>query len=183
MSAKVEQYSNDLDSDGYRDGSAFIQDLLFQLDQRLLHLVEKSHTQNVAPMELGLRGLVITDNEIDEYLKPNSLGTEQHHHESSAGTQGIWQQVESRIRLSREAGIVLPLLTVRERFNLSDFETECLLGCLATEVDKKYEKIYAYLNDDITRKYPTPWLLISLFFQKRRIGRYFTVAFFPTSRR
>ncbi len=38
---------------------------------------------------------------------------------------------------------------------ISDTEYAIFLGCLAIELDSKYEKIYAYLQDDITKKRPT----------------------------
>jgi AAA+ superfamily predicted ATPase len=40
-------------------------------------------------------------------------------------------------------------------FGLSDLEQDLLLIALAPEVDLKYETLYAYLNDDVTRKWPT----------------------------
>jgi len=50
----------------------------------------------------------------------------------------------------------LPTLEVLGRiFLLSELEKEILLIILAPEVDSKYERIYAYLQDDLTRKYPT----------------------------
>ena len=38
---------------------------------------------------------------------------------------------------------------------ISDTEYAIFMGCLAIELDTKYEKIYAYLQDDITKKRPT----------------------------
>jgi len=38
-----------------------------------------------------------------------------------------------------------------------------LLLCLAPEIDPTFERLYAYVQDDITRKYVTPYLAVSLF--------------------
>lgn len=62
--------------------------------------------------------------------------------------------IASRPRLS------LPCLS--RLFSLSPLEQECLLVCLAPEIDRKYEKLYAYLNDDVTRKRPTVDLVLRL---------------------
>jgi AAA+ superfamily predicted ATPase len=40
-------------------------------------------------------------------------------------------------------------------FALSAIEQELLVIALAPEIDSKYETLYAYLNDDVTRKWPT----------------------------
>lgn len=52
--------------------------------------------------------------------------------------------------------------TLRAHFLLSRAEEDILLICLAPELDAKYEILYAYLNNDITRKYPTVDLILRL---------------------
>jgi SpoVK/Ycf46/Vps4 family AAA+-type ATPase len=46
--------------------------------------------------------------------------------------------------------------------NLSDVDVATLLIALAPDVDLRYERIYAYLQDDITRKRPTADLVANL---------------------
>jgi hypothetical protein len=48
-----------------------------------------------------------------------------------------------------------PLAKVRTDFDLSATETLAIVVALAPELDGKYETIYAYLNDDVTRRAPT----------------------------
>src|SRR5687767_1384109 len=52
--------------------------------------------------------------------------------------------------------------TVKE-FGLSQFEQDALLLAIAPEIDLKYETLYAYLNNDVTRKLPTFDLVLRLF--------------------
>lgn len=52
------------------------------------------------------------------------------------------------------------LTQVGERFTLSRRERDVLLVALAPELDVKYEKIFAYLQDDYTRKRPTVGLIL-----------------------
>ncbi len=47
-------------------------------------------------------------------------------------------------------------------FGLSPFEERCILVCLAPELDRKYERLYAYLQDDITQKKPRVDLAMKL---------------------
>ncbi len=51
---------------------------------------------------------------------------------------------------------------LQEAFGLSRFEFRALLACLAPDLDPRYGQLYGYLNDDITRKRPTPHLLLAL---------------------
>jgi len=55
-----------------------------------------------------------------------------------------------------------PLLWIKDTFGLSGFDADLILLALAPEIDLRYEKIYAYLQDDITRKRPTVELALNL---------------------
>lgn len=56
-----------------------------------------------------------------------------------------------------------PLLAwVQQMFGLSPFEMQVLLLSLAPEIDLRYERLYAYLQDDVTRKRPTVDLALNL---------------------
>ena len=49
-----------------------------------------------------------------------------------------------------------------QAFGLDDFEKDILLICLAPAFDLRYEKIYGYLQDDVTRKRPGINLALNL---------------------
>lgn len=53
-----------------------------------------------------------------------------------------------------------PLSTLAERFDLGPRQVDALVVALAPELDLKYEPIYAYLQDDLTRKRPTVGLIL-----------------------
>ena len=55
-----------------------------------------------------------------------------------------------------------PLLWMMQEFQLGNFDADVLLLSLAPELDLRYEKIYAYLQDDVTRKRPTVELILNL---------------------
>jgi hypothetical protein len=48
------------------------------------------------------------------------------------------------------------------RYGLSDFDLDVLMVALAPEVDLRYQRIYAYLHDDITRRCATVDLALTL---------------------
>ena len=54
------------------------------------------------------------------------------------------------------------LTTLRETYSLSSFDLDVIIIALATEADLRYERLYAYLQDDVTRKRPTVDLALNL---------------------
>src|SRR5512143_1881051 len=68
-------------------------------------------------------------------------------------------QIEAQ---ARQAGAVLRLEQLCRMFELSDLEREVLVLCLAAEISLKYERLYAYLQDDVTKKRPTVDLVMRL---------------------
>jgi MoxR-like ATPase len=60
-------------------------------------------------------------------------------------------------------GVYLRLVALTQLFGLSTFDLDVLLACLAPEVDRRYERLYAYLHDDVTRRHPTVDLVLDLF--------------------
>ena len=87
------------------------------------------------------RGLYITDEQVNEDL---------------AAAPG-----EPRLAVPGLAGDAMPR-TLVERFGLSPFEADVALIALAPEIDLRYERLFAYLNDDATRKRPTVDLVLTL---------------------
>jgi hypothetical protein len=55
-----------------------------------------------------------------------------------------------------------PLVWLIQSFNLSSFDADVVLIALAPEIDLRYERIYSYLQDDVTRKRPTVDLALNL---------------------
>jgi AAA+ superfamily predicted ATPase len=59
-------------------------------------------------------------------------------------------------------GMAPQLLWLERAFALSPFDTNLVLIALAPEIDLRYERVYAYLQDDVTRKRPTVDLALNL---------------------
>ncbi|MCZ6654244.1 MAG: hypothetical protein O7D91_14605 [Planctomycetota bacterium] len=55
-----------------------------------------------------------------------------------------------------------PLGRLQRRFDLSSFDLDALLIVLAPEIDLRYQRLYAYLQDDVTRKRPSIDLVLNL---------------------
>jgi SpoVK/Ycf46/Vps4 family AAA+-type ATPase len=54
------------------------------------------------------------------------------------------------------------LAWLRDTFDLSDFDIDLIIIALAPEIDLRYERLYAYLQDDVTRKRPSVDLALNL---------------------
>jgi AAA+ superfamily predicted ATPase len=109
------------------------------------------------------RGLYISDEQVDQLIA------------SSFTVDGVltspddlWEAAE-RIRLETFASLDAgnPWIRLARQFELSSFEVDVLLLAMAPEVDLKYETIYAYLNNDVSRKWPTCDLALRLFSNHR----------------
>lgn len=75
---------------------------------------------------------------------------------------GLEHAVGARLGESLRSGIFLPLPQLGSLFGLSRFELETVIVCLAPELHRKYDRLYAYLQDDITRKRPSIDLVLDL---------------------
>jgi len=59
----------------------------------------------------------------------------------------------------------LRLVRLAQAFDLDRFDLDTLLTCLAPTLDLRYERLYGYLQDDVTRKRPTVNLVLNLLCQ------------------
>lgn len=109
------------------------------------------------------KGLYISEQEIDDIIldKPKPvvdsrvLALENLLDEKSL-------EIEVSKRNGKKLGNFLGLPDLADAFNLSPFEMDAFLICMAPELDRKYEKLYAYLQDDVTRKQPSMSLILDL---------------------
>ena len=60
------------------------------------------------------------------------------------------------------AGVASRFARLAEVFRLDRLELDAVLVALAPEVDSRYERLYGYLQDDVTKRRPTVDLLLNL---------------------
>ena len=118
-----------------------------------------------------LPGLYISDEQVNflldqpeqaaRLLDPNPLPEEVEQSLQQA-ERIVEEQITFIQEVSSQKNIILRLERLAELFGLSELEREVVVICLAPEVDLKYERLYAYLQDDVTRKRPTLDLLMRL---------------------
>jgi AAA+ superfamily predicted ATPase len=91
------------------------------------------------------------------------------------------RDLERRARGLSEAGIPPALDVLAHTFGLTRFERNVVLLCLAPELDLTFERLFAYVHDDVTRKYATPHLALTLFGGEGEAGHETRDSFLPES--
>lgn len=151
------------DSGRYLSSWEHLRDELRHLDLLISFRVAQQRPARPADPLEHLRGLVVSEDEVaallrdgaDDRQPPAPLADD-----VAGAARRLRAQIDDRRVRSAELSLTLP--HIAHLFQLNRFEEQCLLICLAVEVDRKYEKLYAYLQDDVTRKRPTVGLIFDL---------------------
>jgi hypothetical protein len=70
--------------------------------------------------------------------------------------------VEAEARAAASRGVRSRLNDLTELFALEALDRDALLVCVAPEVDLRYERLFAYLQDDVTKRRPSVDLVLNL---------------------
>jgi SpoVK/Ycf46/Vps4 family AAA+-type ATPase len=149
----------------YKNGGEHLYDELTKLDI-LIQLQVLRFRSLYSPKgnnDEVLPGLCIKDEEVDRVMGKKTKDREEHRiKETIQQVESIREKISMNVENSLEQGIYLPFYHLAHLFQSTLFEMDILLVCLAPELDIKYEKLYAYLQDDVTKKSPTVNLILDL---------------------
>jgi hypothetical protein len=73
------------------------------------------------------------------------------------------QEIAGRVEQSMANGVELPFMELAREFGLLPLEIDLLVPCIAVELDRRYERVYGFLHDDMTRRLASPGLVASLY--------------------
>jgi ATP-dependent 26S proteasome regulatory subunit len=111
-----------------------------------------------------LAGLYLSKKEIESIFERNKVPSQPD--EPAARLVDSLTQLEENIsnkkRESLLRGIALRLENLRLLFQLSAFDVDTILLCLLPEIDLRYQRLYSYLQDDVTQKNPAVNLVLEL---------------------
>jgi ATP-dependent 26S proteasome regulatory subunit len=151
-----------LDGDAwYADNDAYLTDELRKLDA-VLRLRVAAFRREGAAVEASQHGLFITHDEVDGLLNEQGSGAGGDTPEARWHIDRLQRQIAAKANESLRRGVFLGLPRLAHLFGLSPFEAEAVLICLAPELRRRYDHIYAYLQDDVTRKRPSVDLVLDL---------------------
>ena len=148
--------------------SAFCDDLLMSQWRRVDLLVQRAVlrlTANTASDEDRYHGLAVSAQEAEALIE-RPLGT------GGAFAPSLTDEEENVFAdvLARETAVGHQVAGegqsnwahLLETFALDDFEADAFLLCLLPDLDLRYQRLYGFLQDDVTKRYPNVDLLLTL---------------------
>ncbi|HEV2915052.1 MAG TPA: AAA family ATPase [Pyrinomonadaceae bacterium] len=151
----------------YRNSREHIFDVLLLLYLRLKSRVEREKAERPQGGHNEYSGLVLSEEEILSLLQSwaggEMLPGQGTQPRSLSEVNKLEGEIAARLNGSLEQGVRLSLHEVESRFGLTPFDSSVLVMCLAPELDLRYERLYAYLQNDVTSKRPTVDLAFRLF--------------------
>ncbi|MEH2048254.1 AAA family ATPase [Nostoc sp.] len=138
---------------------------LCRLDWLLRRAIQhfRVHCDQGLGIPAEFQGLHISDDEIDDLMSQEDEHQSQPWAETQAKVMNLHKEIQQRVAATQMEGVTLRLPYLQKVFDLSLFETDLLLLAIAPEIDLRYQRLYAYLQDDVTRKRPSVELALRLF--------------------
>lgn len=147
--------------EGYPNSMRHLLAELARLDVLLAIGVQRARRTAPAADD-GLSPFYIPEAEIDALLSQPVAETTEDTPELSARLDQVSAEIAERVQASVRQDVYLRLVALAELFNLSPFEVDVVVICLAPEIDRRYQRLYAYLHDDVTRRAPSVELVLNL---------------------
>lgn len=117
------------------------------LDERIRVGVARRRATDPEPDD-PVRGLYISDQEVDTHL----AGTRPSLTDILPDGRAAAAAVEAAATEAVARGEELRLRSLQESFALDDLDRDLLVTALAPDLDPRYERLYGYLQDDVTRR-------------------------------
>ena len=105
------------------------------------------------------RGLYITENQVDALLTKDEVPPIP---VLDVDTGALGEQIEAEAEKTEADGADLRLRRLTRAFGLGASDVEVLLVALAPDLDPRFERLYGYLHDDVTRRRASTGLALEL---------------------
>ena len=115
------------------------------LEARVRAAVGQRRSTDAQP-EDRFRGLYLSDAKVDELLEPRDRPLD------VSVDDGSTAAVEVQADAWELAGEPLRLRSLARSFGLDELDLELLVVALAPDLDARFEQLYGYLQDDVTRR-------------------------------
>ena len=136
---------------------------LFDLTRRLDLQIQRELSARPAKASSDALGFVaVAESEVRELLRDGPTVANEASGELQRQFQALESLIRGRVAATESLGNSLPLLQLARTFSLSDLEQDVLVACVAAEIDRRYERIFGYLQDDMGRRRPTVGLMLSI---------------------
>ncbi|MBN2487696.1 MAG: ATP-binding protein [Methanosarcinaceae archaeon] len=147
----------------YNNGIEYLFEELHRIDLMMRIWLRECRSDHQGHMG-DFRGLYVSEDEVNSILQTPLGGLQTDHllAPEMENIEKIKEDINRKKNSSIKKGKELRLHTLSYIFNLHPFEVDVLLMCIAPELDTRYEKLYSYLQDDVTKKRPQVNLAINL---------------------
>jgi hypothetical protein len=105
------------------------------------------------------RGLYITEAHVDALLDADRIPIVA---DADGGSEEELAAIERRADRAEADGRTLALRALARSFSLDSIDIEVLLVAIAPDIDVRYERLYAYLQDDVSRRRASIGLALEL---------------------
>jgi hypothetical protein len=149
----------------YTDTFEHLDDELARLDLLIaLRSDELAHELAEAqdPQAQLARVMAVSRDEVDRMLHASAQLPSREPASGRAAVAAAGRRIAGRVAASLVAGIPLGLPRLARALSLDEFDTQVVVVCLAPELRRRYDRLYAYLQDDISRKRPSVDLILDL---------------------
>ncbi len=134
-------------------GLAYLLRRVGLVEDRIRALVLHRRADDPAPDD-PFRGLYLTDEVVDQLLAPAPT--------APGPDRAARDALESQADADLAAGTPIRLRRLAADAGLTDLDTEILVIALVPDLDSRFERLYGYLNDDVTRRRATIGLALAL---------------------
>ncbi len=129
------------------------------LEARVRAAVERRRATDADP-EDRFRGLYISEAQVDALLAGPAGPLVPPAAESAAA--GLLAELEARAAEAERTGARIRLRDLGRAFGLEPVDLELLLVALAPDLDPRFERLYGYLHDDVSRRRASVGLALEL---------------------
>src|SRR5262245_17597472 len=129
------------------------------VEARVRAAVDRRRADDADPND-RFRGLYISDAQVDGLLA--GPGGRWVPDEVDASTTAAVARMEQDADIAERAGADLRLRRLARSFALDPYDVELLLIALAPDLDPRFERLYGYLHDDVSRRRASAGLALEL---------------------
>jgi ATP-dependent 26S proteasome regulatory subunit len=142
---------------------------LARIDVLIRRQVQRWRLAGQEPAD-NFRGLYVSEAEVDGLLVSPSGGNWGQMSDLAPEEAGTFAEAEAEaarnaqawVETAQRQGQTLRLIHLATAFGLDRFDLDTFLICLMPTLDLRYERLYSYLQDDVTRKRPSVNLVLDL---------------------
>jgi len=147
----------------YQSDLEYLRDELARLDLILLQL-QASKTTGYRRGDDPFSGLYVSDSEAEALLENRESMIVAKGKLANYSDRILTKELEiqQKVLKSLELAMEPRLFRLARCFSLNRLEMDAILICAASELDPKYERLFGYLQDDLTRKFPSVGLVQEL---------------------